>query len=117
MTFAFHDLKDIVEAYLDDLASHSCKRVDHYKNLHIVFERCRHYHISLNLHKCIFFIRSGHHLGFLVYDNGIIVDPLKVEAILRLPPPRNIRKLQGLQGKDNFLHRFIVNYGNIIRVS
>jgi len=44
-----------------------------------------------------------------------MVDPLKVEAILQLPPPRTIRQLQGLQGKDNFLHRFIVNYANITK--
>jgi hypothetical protein len=29
MSFTFHDLKHIVEAYLDDLASHSHKRTDH----------------------------------------------------------------------------------------
>jgi hypothetical protein len=29
MSFSFHDLKHIVEAYLDDLASRSCKRSDH----------------------------------------------------------------------------------------
>jgi hypothetical protein len=44
-----------------------------------------------------------------------MVDPLKFEAILRLPPPHTIRQLQGLQGKNNFLHRFIVNYANIIK--
>jgi hypothetical protein len=29
MSFSFHDLKHVVEAYLDDLASRSRKRVDH----------------------------------------------------------------------------------------
>jgi hypothetical protein len=29
MSFSFHDLKHIVEAYLDDLASRYCKRDDH----------------------------------------------------------------------------------------
>jgi hypothetical protein len=29
MSFSFHDLKHIVEAYLDDLASRSRKRTDH----------------------------------------------------------------------------------------
>jgi hypothetical protein len=42
-----------------------------------------------------------------------MVDPLKVEAILQLPPLRNIHQIQGLQGKSNFLRRFIVNYSNI----
>jgi hypothetical protein len=44
-----------------------------------------------------------------------MVYPLKVEAILQLPPPCTIRQLQGLQKKDNFLHYFIVNYSNITK--
>jgi hypothetical protein len=44
-----------------------------------------------------------------------MVDPMKVEEILRFPPPHNIRQLQGLQGKDNFLRRFIVNYANLTK--
>jgi hypothetical protein len=44
-----------------------------------------------------------------------MVDPMKVEAILRLPPPRNIQQPQGLKGKDNFLHRFIVSYANLTK--
>ena len=43
------------------------------------------------------------------------MDPLKVEAIVNLPPPRSIRKLQRLQGKSNFLRRFIVNYAKITK--
>jgi hypothetical protein len=113
MTFAFHNLKHIVEAYLEDLAAHSHKRVDHSKHLRLVFEICRHYRIWLNPHKFIFCVSSRRLLGFLVSETEIMVDPLKVEAILRLPPPRTIRQLQGLQGKANFLRQFIVNYANI----
>jgi hypothetical protein len=32
-----------------------------------------------------------------------------------LPPPCTIRQLQGLQGKANFVHPFIVNYTNITK--
>jgi hypothetical protein len=35
---------------------------------------------------------------------------LKVEVILNLPPPPSLRQLQSLQGKENFLRRFIPNY-------
>jgi hypothetical protein len=44
-----------------------------------------------------------------------MVDPMKVEAIIWFCPPCNIQQLQGLQGKDNFLCHFIVNYANIIK--
>jgi hypothetical protein len=43
------------------------------------------------------------------------VDPLKVEAILNLPPPSTLRQLQSLQGKEKFLRRFIPNYAEITR--
>jgi hypothetical protein len=59
MTFSFHDMKHIVEAYLDDLATHSHHRVDHLDHLHHVFQRCHYYHIWLNPHKCNFCVTSG----------------------------------------------------------
>jgi hypothetical protein len=51
MTFVFHDLKHIVEYFLDDITTHTRKRVDHSTHLRLVFERCRYYHIRLNPHK------------------------------------------------------------------
>jgi hypothetical protein len=115
MSFAFHDLKHIVEAYLDDLASCSCKRKDHPMHLRLIFERCRYLQIHLNPNNCIFCITSRCLLGFIVSTTGIMVDPLKVEAIVQLPPPRTILQLQSLQGKANFLRRFIANYAEITK--
>ena len=82
---------------------HSRKRIDHLDHLHLIFERCRHYKIHLNAHKFVFCVESGRLLGFIVLNKGIQVDPLKVDAIVNLPRPHSIRKLQILQGKSNFL--------------
>ena len=49
MTLIFHDLKKIIEVYLDDLAAHSLLRVLHPYHLCLVFERCRHYQIQLDI--------------------------------------------------------------------
>jgi hypothetical protein len=113
MSYAFHDIKHIVQPYLDDLPAHSMRRVDHPIHLRAIFLRCRFYHIRLNPHKCIFCVESDRLLGFIVSRQGIRVDPLKVEAILNLPPPSSLRQLQSLQGKENFLRRFIPNYAEI----
>jgi hypothetical protein len=51
MSFSFHDLKHIVEAYLDDLSSRSCKRTDHPTHLRLIFERCHYFRIHLNPNK------------------------------------------------------------------
>ena len=90
MTLIFHDLKMIIEVYLDDLAAHSHLRVRHPYHLRLVFERYRHYQVHLNPHKWIFFMTVGHLLGFIISKEGIRVDPLKVEEILQLYPSRNI---------------------------
>jgi hypothetical protein len=84
-------------------------------HLRAIFLRCRFYRIRLNPHKCVFCVESGRLLGFIVSRHGIWVDPIKVEAILNLPPPSSLRQLQSLQGKANFLRRFILNYAEITR--
>jgi hypothetical protein len=99
MSYAFHDIKHIVEPYLDDLPAHLCTRQDHIGHLQAIFLRCWFYHIHLNPHKCIFVVELGRLLEFIISRYGIRVDPLKVKAILTLPPPNNLTQLQSLQGK------------------
>jgi hypothetical protein len=103
MSYAFHDIKHIVQPYLDDFPVHSIHRVDHPMHLRAIFVHFRFYRIRLNPHKCVFCIESGRLLSFIVSRHGIRVDPIKVEAILNLPPPSSLCQLQSLQGKANFL--------------
>jgi hypothetical protein len=114
MSYAFHDIKHIVQPYLDDLPTHSMHRVDHPTHLKAIFVRCRFYRIRLNPHKCVFCMEFGRLLGFIVSRQGIQVDPIKVEVILNLTPS-TLHQLQSLQRKANFLRRFIPNYAEITR--
>jgi hypothetical protein len=113
MSYAFHDIKQIVHPYLDDLPTHSMHRSDHPTHLQAIFLHCRFYRIHLNPHKCVFYVESGYILGFIISHQGIRVDPLKVEAILNLPPTSSLHQLQSLQGKANFLRCFIPNYAQL----
>jgi hypothetical protein len=115
MSFSFHELKHIVEAYLDDLESRSRKRTDHRRHLRLIFKHCRYFRIRLNQNKCRFCITSRRFLGFIVSTIGIMVNPFKVEAIIKFPPPCTILQLQSLQGKVNFLRCFIANYAEITK--
>ena len=38
MNFSFHDIKAIIEPYLDDLLTHSRKMIDHPDHLRFIFE-------------------------------------------------------------------------------
>ena len=58
----------------------------------------------------MFCVTTGRLLGFIVSQSRITVDPLKVQATTKIPPPRNLLQLQSLQGKANFLRRFVPDY-------
>ena len=58
-----------------------------------MFERLKKYKLRLNLNKCIFRVRSGKLLGFVVNGKGIKVDPTKVKAIQEMPTPASKRRL------------------------
>ena len=110
MSYAFHDIKHIIEPYLDDLPSHSQRGEDHPGHLREIFLRCRHYNIRLNPHKFVFYIEMGPLLGFVVSKDGIRIDPLKISIISDLQALTHLLELQNLQGKENFLRRFLCNF-------
>jgi hypothetical protein len=108
--YIFHDLAHIILAYLDDLTARSKKRTQHLDDSRIIFQLCHQYNICLNPLKCVFYVTAGCLLGFIISQSGITVDPLKVQAITEIPPPRNLHQLQSFQGKANFLRRFVPDY-------
>ena len=53
----------------------------------LCLQRCREVSFSLNPLKCAFAVRSGKLLGHIISQEGIVVDPDKVKAIMQVQPP------------------------------
>ncbi|KAK4389710.1 Transposon Tf2-12 polyprotein [Sesamum angolense] len=98
-----------VECYVDDLVVNSKKRENHFHDLRKVFERLRRYQLKMNTSKCAFGVTFEKFLGFIIRQRGIEIEQAKIDAILRMPEPRNIHELKSLQGKLAYLRRFISN--------
>ncbi|KAM1164798.1 hypothetical protein ACFX2G_024746 [Malus domestica] len=98
-----------VECYVDDVVVKTKKRLDHLKDLRVVFERLRKYNLKMNPLKCAFGVTSGKFLGFIVKHRGIEVDQSKIKAIQSMPEPKNLHELKSLQGRLAFIRRFISN--------
>ncbi|XP_057811931.1 uncharacterized protein LOC131026177 [Salvia miltiorrhiza] len=75
----------------------------------MIFERLRKHQLKMNPLKCAFGVKSGKFLGFIVRHQGIEIEQAKIDAILKIPEPRNIHDLKSLQGKLAYLRRFISN--------
>lgn len=98
---------------MDDLCMHLEVRHEHLSHLRLVVKKCQLYRIYLNLEKCVFMVRQGKILGHIVSRNGISMDMDKIEVIVRLPIPRNIKEVQSFMGHCGYYRRFIYIYAII----
>ncbi|KAG9453450.1 hypothetical protein H6P81_006354 [Aristolochia fimbriata] len=98
-----------VECYVDDLVVKTKLRADHLLDLRAVFERLRRFQLKMNPLKCAFGVTSGKFLGFLVHHRGIKIDQSKIDAIQKMPEPRNVSELKSFQGHVAYIRRFISN--------
>jgi hypothetical protein len=112
MSYTFHDIKHIVQPYLDDLPTHSMQRQDHPAHLRAIFLRCHFYNIRLNPHKCVFCVESDISLVLSCPSKGSMFDPLKIEAILNLPPPSNLANSKVCKGRKTFYVDLFLNMQN-----
>lgn len=116
MDIAFtKEIHDFLVIYLDDITVFSKSNNQHLDHLRQVFIKCRKFGISLNPQNSLFGLEEGKLLGHIISKDDIRIDPSRIEAILQIKHPRNIKELQAFLGKINFLRRFISNLVELIR--
>ena len=96
-----------VEVYVDDMLVKSLDEDKHLDDLRETFDTLRRHQMKLNPSKCVFGVSSGKFLGFMVLQRRIEVNPDKIQAILDMEPPKNIKEVQSLIGQIAALNRFV----------
>ena len=96
-----------MKVYVDDILVKSIDEEKHLDDLQETFDTLRRYNMKLNLSKCAFGVLSGKYLGFMVSHRGIEANPDKIQAILNMEPPRNIKEVQSLTGQVVALNKFV----------
>jgi hypothetical protein len=74
----------------------------HVEALRLMLAKCRQYHISLNLKKCILCVPFGVLLGHIVCKQRLIVDPVKIAIIVNVPPPNSVKQLRTTPGHTGY---------------
>jgi len=96
--------------YLDDILVISSTWEEHLQNLQLVFERLKQAGLWLKLEKCAFAQQNVTYLGHVISEDGISVDPNKVEKIWTYPTPNNLKSL------CQFLHTTGVSHPSFPRL-
>ena len=111
MHTVFHPLLDVcVIVYLDDILIYSKDPSEHLQHLEQVLKLLRENQLYGKLSKCDFFQSHVNFLGHIVSDDGIAVEPIKIEAIQSWPTPISLINVQSFLGLANFYRRFIANF-------
>ena len=90
---------------IDDVLIFAPDQNEHDRRLRLVLETLEKAGITLN-EKCQFSVKSIKFLGHIVTSEGIMVDPEKVEAIVKFPQPQNVADLRRLLGIANHVGKF-----------
>ena len=100
-------------AYMDDLIIHSKTFDEHLSHIEEVFVQMRATGFKLGLEKCKFAAPSVKYLGHIVDKDGICVDPMKVQAISEIVPPKTVREVRSFLGACGYYRRFVKDYAKI----
>ena len=116
MNDIFHDFLDVcIVIYLESILIYSDNKKTHEEQVRKVLWWLRDNHLHAKPEKCSFNMDTVEYLGVIISPTGILMDPLKVEAITSWPVPWNVKELQSFLRFSNFYCRFIDNYSGIIK--
>jgi hypothetical protein len=83
MNGVFHEyLDNFFQLFIDDILIYSLTMEEHDENFHLVLQCLRENKLYGKLSKCSFYQLRIHYLGHVISNEGIVVDPVKVEDIM-----------------------------------
>ncbi|GJZ08461.1 reverse transcriptase domain-containing protein [Tanacetum coccineum] len=115
MLSIFHNMiEESVEVFMDDFSFedsfNKCLN-----NLDKMLQHCKHAHLVLNWEKYHFMVKEGNVLGHKVSSAELEVDKAKINVILKLPSPTNIKGVRSFLGHVGFYRCFIKDFSKITR--
>ena len=113
----FRDMKSEgwIIIYMDDIFVFT---KDLQLNIHYtrkVLQRLKDNDLYLKPEKCAFWVPKVEYLGFIIQENQVAMDPVKVNGIRDWPAPTTVKQLRSFLGFGNYYRRFIFGYGDLTR--
>jgi hypothetical protein len=106
-------LDKFVIVFLDDILIYSKSEEEHEHYLRLVLQVLRGHQLYSKLSKCYFYQKKIHYLGHIILEQGIAIDPEKIESIRRWRTPKNLSDIRYFMGLVGYYRSFIVGFSKI----
>jgi len=103
-----------IVVFIDDILVYSSSYIEHEKHLREVLQTLREHRLYAKLNKCEFWLKEVTFLGHVILAEGILVDPRKVEAVLKWERPTNVTEIRSFLGLAGYYRRFIDGFSTIV---
>ena len=76
------ELDKFVVVFIDDILIYSKNEEDHANHLQVVLQRLRDHRLYAKFSKCEFWLNSVNFFGHTISNEGISIDPSKVQEVM-----------------------------------
>jgi hypothetical protein len=104
-----------VVVFIDDILVYSKNEAEHTKHLHTVLQRLRDQQLYAKLSKCEFWLSEINLLGHTISQDGVSVDPEKVQEVMDWKPPTTVWQIHSFLGLAGYYRRFIPDFSRIAK--
>jgi hypothetical protein len=74
-----------------------------------LMEFCSHFNLRLKREKCQLCVGAVRHLGFVVSEEGKSLDPARVDSLINMRAPTNVKALKSLLGSFSFVRGWLAD--------
>ncbi|GJV23793.1 reverse transcriptase domain-containing protein [Tanacetum coccineum] len=113
LAISYDMIEESVKVFMDDFFVFRNSFDNCLKNLDKMLQHCKDVYLVLNWEKCHFMVQEGIVLRHKVSRVGLEVDKEKIDVILKLPPPINVKGIRSFLVHAGFYRRLIKDFSKI----
>jgi hypothetical protein len=109
-------LDKFMVVFIDDILIYSQNEEEHAEHLRVVLTRLRDHQLYAKFSKYEFWLKRVPFLGHMLSEDGISIDPTKVQEVLDWKALTLVHEVRSFLGLAGYYRRFILDFSKIAKL-